>query len=114
MQGGAPCLHRVRRCSSAIHRKVQQETRLRRIFRFLRQGYLGGRGRDAAVARELHGAAPRRLGQHVVAERTQIAAGEGFQIDDGGIFGALAGRPDIVCRETLGPHLLDMSIFFRC
>ena len=113
LQAGAPCLHRVRGCSWAIHRKDHQEPCLHTFIGFLHQRDLGGRGDDAVVARARQGAVACRLGIHVVAERTQIAADEGFQEEAGRIFRAFAGGPDIVCRKALGPHLPDMSVFLR-
>src|SRR5690606_8975434 len=56
-----------------------------------------------------HGSPAYRFRVHVVAEGAQIAVDKGFEVDDGAVGFALAGRRDRVLRETFGADTGDMG-----
>jgi hypothetical protein len=64
----------------------------------------------AAVARQIHGAAPGRRRVHVEAERLPAGAVGGLDIDQARIQRPRPGREQRVGRKTLGAHLRQVAV----
>jgi len=103
-QGAAALDQRVAADPVLVDRQRDDEAGLHRIGGFLLEQQLARHGRQPGIARLFERGAAHRLGQAVITESLQVAAGEGFEIDHRPVLAALAGRRHRIVREALGPH----------
>ena len=104
-----PLPDRAHRRAVAIDRDIHQGPGLDFSAGFLHQFDLAGQRRLAGVASLFHGGPPDRIGVHVETEGAQVAVAEGFEINNGRVEAALAGRAHGIVGESFAANLRDVG-----